>query len=165
LWILIMVPALATMLIFVADVGRVWQARLELQTAVDGAALAAVQEYNINGEAAARQAAVDYAAANFAGDQSVFVDPNVGNAPSGDVVLGTITGAGPLVFTDSATPLGCSPGTRIAVLVRSEHQIFSIVPGGSLFGGLVGPYPLQARSIAQLDCSGGTPRLVLATGP
>lgn len=164
LWVLVMVPALVGVLLFVVDAAVIWQAQGEAQTAVEAAALAAVREFALNNpsfDTDARNAAVAYAAANTAASSPVFVDPNFGNFPSGDVVLGVITGGGPYTFDSSAPPTNpvCSGSPRLAVMVRTEHQVNSLVLS-TFLDRPVGTYYVQARAVAQYDCVAGTPRLV-----
>lgn len=167
LWLLVMVPALVGVLLFIIDVAVIWQAQGEAQTAVEAAALAAVREYangNPSYDSDTRDAAVQYAAANTAGVgqpllPSVYVDSNLGNAASGDVVLGEITGAGPYTFDSNAPPTGCTPGRRLAVMVRTEHQVDSLILS-TFLGRPVGTYYVQARAVAQYECSAGEPRLI-----
>ncbi len=165
LWVLVMVPALVGVLLFVVDAAVIWQAQGEAQTAVEAAALAAVREYaldNVSYDDDARDAAEAYAAGNTAASSPVFVDRNVGNFPSGDVVLGVITGAGPFTFDSSSPPAApgvCTGGPRLAVMVRTEHQVNSLVLS-TFLGRPVGTYFVQARAVAQYDCNAGTPRLV-----
>jgi Flp pilus assembly protein TadG len=172
LWVLVAVPALVGVLLFIIDVAVIWQAQGEAQTAVEAAALAAVREYaqnNVTYDADTRDAAVAYAAANTAGVgqpvlPAVFVDRNNGNAASGDVVLGQITGAGPFTFDSNAPPINpvCNGGPRLAVMVRTEHQVNSLILS-TFLGQPVGTYYVQARAVAQFDCTAGTPRLVQVT--
>lgn len=164
MWVLVMVPALVGVLLFVVDAAVIWQAQGEAQTAVEAAALAAVREYALDNptfDNDVRNAAVIYAAANTAASTPVFVDPNFGNFPSGDVVLGTVTGVGPYTFDSTASPANpvCTGGPRLAVMVRTEHQVNSLVLS-TFLERPVGTYYVQARAVAQYDCAAGTPRLV-----
>ena len=152
-------------LVQAGHVGQVEQAHVGLLG--QAAALAAVREYangNPSYDSDTRDAAVQYAAANTAGVgqpllPSVYVDSNLGNAASGDVVLGEITGAGPYTFDSNAPPTGCTPGLRLAVMVRTEHQVDSLILS-TFLGRPVGTYYVQARAVAQYECSAGAPRLI-----
>jgi Flp pilus assembly protein TadG len=90
------------MIAFVAmgvDIGYIQNARVELQKSADAAAMAAAWELvdddwlsgtvdMTDNVAAARSTAVEYAGLNKVCQSAPAVDPNSGNYPSGDVVIG-----------------------------------------------------------------------------
>jgi Flp pilus assembly protein TadG len=109
-WLLVAIPALLLMLIAVTDLGNVWLARIELEHSLETAALAAAETWAkspdptlLSAKEGARQAGVDFAAANNVRGKPVVLDLN--NAPlvpltnpngnascSGDILLGNISG-------------------------------------------------------------------------
>jgi Flp pilus assembly protein TadG len=90
------------MIAFVAmgvDIGYIQNARVELQKSADAAAMAAawdlMDDDRLSGTvnmtdnvAAARNTAIEYAGLNKVCQSAPALDPNTGNSPSGDVVIG-----------------------------------------------------------------------------
>ena len=160
-WIIASVPAIFTLLIVVTDIGTVWQARMELETATEAAALAAVKEWKATGDTnLARTAAQEFAAANTVLGYPVILASNAGGGGTndnslcdGDILLGNLTSAG--VFESGVTPSSTNYyGARVihAQTVPSLWKTF----GGFTFG----PYTIHAESVARLQFNpGGTPQL------
>ena len=101
----VMVAVSITMLLGMAsmtvDIGMMYRARNEAQASADAAAMAAAWQlmdqdrlrgsaYVTTVTAAARQAAVDYAARNAIINEPPALDSNSGNSSSGDVVVGRL---------------------------------------------------------------------------
>jgi hypothetical protein len=95
---LVMMLGMASMTV---DIGMMYRARNEAQAAADAAAMAAawrmMDQTRLRGGAyvtsvntAARQAAMDYAARNPIINEPPTLDPNTGNATTGDIVLGRL---------------------------------------------------------------------------
>src|SRR3982751_4625589 len=64
-WIIVSVPAIITLLILLSDIGTLWLARYELETATEAAALAAVKEWKATNDTnLARTAAQQFALTN-----------------------------------------------------------------------------------------------------
>ena len=95
---LVMMLGMASMTV---DIGMMYRARNEAQASADAAAMAAAWRlmdqnrlrgptYVASVSAAARQTAVDFAAANVIINEPPVLDSNSGNSTSGDVVLGRL---------------------------------------------------------------------------
>lgn len=165
IWCLLAVPALAMVLVFVANVGNVWLARAELQSALDAAALAGAEEWAVGSEATARTAAVSYGAANFVGLQAVPLNLNAGGGTNGnaagatgEIILGVtlINGAG-YDFDANQTP-DCVATRARAVLVQKTLTVPSLF--SQLLGSVFGPYTISGRAIAHIRCADNEPQLV-----
>ncbi len=160
-WIIASVPAIFTLLILLTDIGTVWQARMELETAAESAALAAVKEWKATGDIhLARTAAQDFAKANTVLGYPVMLASNGGGGGvnenslcDGDILLGNLTSAG--VFESGVTPSSTNYyGCRVihAQTVPSLWKTFA--------GVTFGPYTIHAEAVARLQFNpGGTPQL------
>ena len=129
---LVVALAMLALLGFVALVVDLGYARLvhgQLQAAADAAALAGTERLNRTTEGLedARATAVAIGAMNAAHGQPVSLDPNEGNAPLGDVVLGEWA-ADTDTFTPSTDPLKVN---AVQVLARNDGlaPLFSRVLG------------------------------------
>lgn len=120
LWLILLMPVLVILLLFVADIGQIWVARVELENAMEAASLAAVKEWGDKGGGSTwkpRKVGVMFAAANSVHGESVRIQPNHndhrrnGNAScEGDLIFGAITSRHrPWVFDANVTP-GCEFG-------------------------------------------------------
>ncbi len=158
LWTLIVVPALVGSLLFIADAGRVWLARIELQSALEGAALAGVQTYRATGDASqARNVAQQYAAANLSGGVPVAIALNGGNAANGDILTGSVTGPDAnLAFNLSGNP-NCGV-TDFGVGAQAAHAFPSLFQ--SFLGQAFGPYTVRGRAFARDSCATNARQLV-----
>lgn len=79
LWLVIWLPALLVMLSVLLGIANLWLARVELETALEAAALAAVKEWGDQGGGETfvpRQVGVEFAAANCVRGVPVAIDPN-----------------------------------------------------------------------------------------
>lgn len=160
-WIIASVPAIFTLLIVLTDIGTVWQARMELETAAEAAALAAVKEWKATGDIhLARTAAQDFAKANTVLGYPVFLASNAGGGGvnenslcDGDILLGNLTSAG--VFESDVTP---SSTNYYGCRVIHAQQVPSL---WKTFAGVTfGPYTIHAEAVARLQFNaGGTPQL------
>jgi uncharacterized membrane protein len=151
LWTLIVVPALVGGLLFVADAGRIWLARIELQSALEGAALAGVQTYRATGNASqARTVTQQYAAGNLAGGVPVTLALNGGNVATGNILSGSITGADAnLQFNLSGNP-NCG-ATDFGIGAQAAHPFPSLF--ASFLGQTFGPYTVRGRAFARDSCA------------
>lgn len=163
-WVIAGVPAFLTLLIMLTDLGTVWQARAELETALEAAALAGVQQWKIvpADTITPRNTAIAFAQANTVVGQTFILDSNFsgidpnGNAfCSGDIVFGQID----LAQNFSAGTVPAAPD-YFGVRVRKTVSIASL---WTKFAGVTfGPYNVTAQTTAQLPvAAGGTPQLVL----
>lgn len=134
-WIIASVPALATLLCLVLEVANLWLARVELKNAVDAAALSGVKTWGEGGSTgAARLETQSTAAMNTVVGSAVSLDLNAGagingnNLSTGDILLGSISGApGALTFNCNGTP-SCITGTvNLTIAIETD-------PNGDTFG-------------------------------
>jgi hypothetical protein len=121
LWLILALPVLLLLLIFLIEIGNIWRARVELENALEAAALAAVKEWgDSSGTAnlAARNVGVTYAAANTVTGSPVIIttnhnpgnSPTFNDSPAGDLIFGAITtDAIPWVFCGNRQP-SCGEG-------------------------------------------------------
>ena len=134
LWTILFVPVLTIFLIMVVEISFLWLARVELENALEAAALAAVTEWGRAGGGSTyipRQIGVEYAWSNGINGDPVAIETNFANPPNssvnenqscdGDLVFGAILEnpiTGGLIFNADIPP-GCGPGT---VLVDASEQ-------------------------------------------
>lgn len=127
LWTILSLPALLLVLFLVADSVHLWVARVELETALEAAALAAVKGWGMTngaeGTLVPRQIGVEFAAANTINGQSVVITDNYSssNSPNhnasctGNLIFGAverITGPPCLRYTfDASEEPSCGGGT------------------------------------------------------
>lgn len=168
-WVIVSAPALLMLLVFVTDIGNLWLARGELETALESAALAAAKQWGDSGGAetlAARQSGVDYAAANTVVGNPVLLSMNYNpqsmaneNADQrGQLVFGSIRDLGPPLVFEAAAPPGAAAGSEPAVCAQATVAIPSLWQ--KLFGISLGPYQATARSTARYRSATGQVELV-----
>lgn len=122
LWLLVALVAFLCLLCLLIDIANLWLARVQLENALESAALAAVKEWGDgNGSALTlgpRNVGVAYAAANEAGGAPVPISTNylAANTPnenascSGDLVFGAITSTSPSVVFNAGIRPSCGLG-------------------------------------------------------
>lgn len=124
LWVILMLPVVFLMLVFVAEIGNLWLARVELENALESAALAAVKEWvDASGGSTltARQVAQTVAAANTVRGNSVAIGLNYtaanlpnentdGTFPTANQVFGSLSSTSPTVVFASGVAPSCSSG-------------------------------------------------------
>ncbi len=131
LWLILLMPVLVILLLFVADIGQIWVARVELENAMEAASLAAVKEWGDNGGGSTwepRKVGVTFAAANGVHDDPVEIHRNFnrhrrnGNASrEGDLIFGAITSRHrPWVFNAKVLP-GCEFGEILVDASGDDH--------------------------------------------
>lgn len=169
LWMLIWVPTLLVLFSVLVGVANLWLARVELENALEAAALAAVKEWGdengANGTLTARQIAAGYAQANLVRGEQVVIatnyDENALNQnaqcdlepspPAGNLLFGSIddvTDPSEVTFRGDLEPTG-SPARKFGV----RAQAFAPVPSflGSSFLGAIGASRIQAKATAVYD--------------
>jgi Flp pilus assembly protein TadG len=139
LWTLLMIPALLVLFAVVVEGVHLWLARVELENALESAALAAVKEWAESGSGpapgwteGARIVGQTYAAANSINQTPVSIDTNLGTysdtnpnenlSCEGNLVFGAIIEDDPVfvVATDQAP--SCMGGAgRVLVEVTSQN--------------------------------------------
>ena len=169
LWVILVTPAFLLLLCFVADIGKLWLARTELENGLEAAALAGVRswgEASGGPTAAARGTAVEYAAANVAAGQTISIasnfgplsPPNENASATGDLLFGSATQAGNAwIFDSNGTP-DCNLGRPYAVRAQGSATVTSFSDG--FLGMSVGPYAVSAETTAIYDCTLMQPRIV-----
>lgn len=170
LWLIVAGPALMTLLIFVSDVANIWLARVELENALEAAALAGVKNWGDNGypnTQPARDVAVSYALANTIVGTPLVITTNYDsggganqNGPqSGNLIFAAVT-TGTSPYNLNAGIVGsCSPGSfGGAVIAQSSAPVPSLAD--SLFGVPLGPYSVQSQATARYNCTSGQPELI-----
>ncbi len=139
LWTLLMIPALLVLFAVVVEGVHLWLARVELENALEAAALAAVKEWaeSTSGPApgwteGARIVGQTYAAANSINQTPVSIDTNLGTysdtnpnenlSCEGNLVFGAITEEEPqFVFEADQVPSCLGTGGRVLVEVTSDN--------------------------------------------
>jgi Flp pilus assembly protein TadG len=168
LWVILITPALMLMLFFVSDIGKIWIARIELENALEAAALAGVKTWGEAGggpTATARAVSVEYASVNTVDGLSLVITsnlnaanpPNENASTTGNLVFGSATQSGPNWIFDPGTAPSC--GSRsYAIRAQSTAPVTSFCNG---FLGLpFGPYEVEVETTAIYQCVANTPRIV-----
>ena len=127
LWVILMLPVVFLMLVFAVEIGNLWLARVELENALESAALAAVKEWHADAGASdttiPRQIGQSFALANTVrgvpvtiGDNYVAAtatNPNENASylfPTGNLIFGGISGTDPDTVFDTTTLPACGVG-------------------------------------------------------
>ena len=118
IWTALLLMVLIGIMGLAIDVGYALMVAHRLQNAADAAALAGVQQVRID-PAEARQAAMDFAEANFAAGEPVLLTDNPSNDINGDIVIGRYDRA---TRTFRATLLGPN---AVRVLARRTEDSLS----------------------------------------
>ena len=127
-WVVIVLVVLLGFLGLAVDVGYAYFTGQKLQAAADAAALAGAHQI-WEGHGKARDAAIEIAAANYAGGAAVQLADNPDNDEAGDIVLGTYDPAA-RTFTPST-----DVKTTNAVLVHARRTEDSVAGPLPLFFG------------------------------
>ena len=167
IWILAAGPVALVMFGVVADVSKIWLARVEVQSGLESAALAGAKTWGDgvdNGATrmAARLAAQAFGQANTVNGTALTLTTNDNgtgldnqnsnnlNCPTGEVVLGQLGGT--VLDTTASNPITAN---QRACLVRKSYSVTSF---GSF---LSGPYTVNVEVVARYD--GGSVRLAEVT--
>lgn len=171
-WLVLFLPLLLLLLCFVVEIGNLWMARAELETALEAAALAAVKEWgdNSGGDTLVeRNVGVTVAAANDVRGNPLVIVTNYNNANPNDnsstavpsatanLIFGAITSTNPTVVLNAGVVPTCPTGV-FGVLAQEEVTITPVC--GSLFGAVLGPYTVRGRSVAMYNCTDRCPTAV-----
>jgi Flp pilus assembly protein TadG len=157
------------MLFFVSDAGKIWIARIELENALEAAALAGVRtwgEASGGPTAAARAVAIEYASVNTVDGQSLTITSNlnVANPPNenasttGNLVFGSATPVGTNWIFDSGTAPDCGANRSYAIRAQAKAPVTSFSNG--FLGLTFGPYEVQIETTVIYQCGADTPRIV-----
>ena len=165
-WLILMLPVLFLLLCFVVEIGNLWLARAELETALESAALAAAKEWGDAGSSSntstPRQVAQAFAAANTVRGQPISLVlnynaagvPNRNAAVTGDgaqLVFGAITSTSPTVVFNASVEPSCSGGGAGQFAVRAHAA--QTVP--AICNSLFGSFSVQTDATARYDCAAG----------
>ena len=176
LWLVVTIPIALLLVSAVVHFGNVWLARVELENALEAAALAAVKEWGEAGGGSTlvpRNVGVSYAAANTVRCDGVetatnfdwapgpdnpnqnltcsvgCADPSTGSPPSGNFIFGAIVDTDPLrpVTFNAGIAGGCTPGQ---VFIDVEKEDGGADVDARAFGIFFddGPPNLSIRSVA-----------------
>jgi len=156
LWTILAVPVLFTVLCVVVEVGRLWQARAQLENALEAAALAAVQEWGQRGGNAEQVAASEivgktYAQANAVQGRPVDLE-NRAVVPALAWAFGTATPRG-TAFDFAPNP---KAQTNLAVVIEATARVPALFR--SLWGGWIPEPTVTAGTAAYYDPSAEPPR-------
>ena len=133
LWVILMLPVVFLMLVFVAEIGNLWLARVELENALESAALAAVKEWaddaGASGTTVPRQVGQSFALANRVRGVPVTIgnnfaaatvaDPNENASytfPTANLVFGGISSTAPTVIFDVTSLPACASGPPLDLI-------------------------------------------------
>ena len=129
-WLILVLPLFVILLCFVADIGNVWLARVELENAMEAAALAAVKEWGDQGGGSTlqpRQVGRTYALVNDVNGAGVPIDlnydptrlPNENLSCEGNLVFGAVVTTDRPWVVDTRVAPSCGIGE---VLVDASSQ-------------------------------------------
>ncbi len=161
LWLILTLPVLLLLLAVVIEIGNIWLARVELENALESAALAAVKEWGDAGGGGdtetARLVGVEYGGANTVTGSPVGIGTNwnAGNTPNenadcaGNLIFGAVvTDVIPWVF-DAGEPAG--GGQDPAVRAQATAPVNSVCC--RLFGTVLPVFQVSACATAKYDCA------------
>lgn len=162
IWVIIASPAMLAMLVLVSDVSNLWLARVELENAVEAAALAGANVWGDGADNAvtrsdAHARAKSLAESNRVRGQTFTVNANdnpsnTNNNASlpGNVMLGGYNSG---LATFDATQVGP------AINARACYVSVSLTLN-SLWVGFAGPFQIHATAVARYDAGSGSAKLV-----
>jgi len=183
IWLILVLPCMVIALCLVVEISNLWIARAELETALEAAALSAVDRWGDDSEAIvgvansqnARNDGVSFAAANTIRGTALALDDNYLNgaanqndSANGELVFGAIIsaqGAATHQFSSTTQPDSVN-GQPYAVLARKQIDVPSVCI--SIFGSTPGVFSVQAQTVAIYQRgnnppSSGRARLIRAT--
>ncbi len=156
IWTILAVPVMLTILCVVVEVGRLWQARAQLENALEAAVLAAVQEWGRRGGTAKQVPAgaivgKAYARANAIHGTPVDLDDRA-IVPDAAWAFGTVTPTeGGFDFTPNP-----DAQTNLAVVVQATAKVPALFR--SSLGRWIGASTVTAGTAAFYDPSAQPPR-------
>jgi len=172
LWTILTAPALVVLLCMVVEITHLWHARVEVENALEAAALAAVQSWGegtLTPTVTHRNVGVAFAAANTVNGDPVTITNNYlaaagGNenaSCSGNLVFGSVSASGSQWVFDAGTPPTCGgAGTdHFAVRAQATVEVPSLCAG---FCGIpASPFNVTTSTTAVYECGGAnSPRLI-----
>jgi Flp pilus assembly protein TadG len=177
LWMVLWLPCLLILFGMMIGVANLWLARVELESALEASALAAVQEWQAQANGSgdhsddisiARQVGAAYAAANRVRGKELALATNQGgglNNPNqnascdGDLVFGAIdtSSVGPVTFDAGLGP-DCNLSRSFAVRAQKSLNVPPL--GRALLSAGLGPFAVRGKATAVYDCASNEVRLV-----
>ncbi|QDT89940.1 hypothetical protein [Gimesia algae] len=165
LWLVIWGSFFLTFFCVVLELATLWEAQVELNDALDSAALATVSEWNTMRNLSnysteiPREVGIDYAAANTVLGVPVPLTSNYdsGNSPNenetcaGNIILGNLTSSGSVYEFNAGTT-----GNLLAVRVQATIPLNGFCT--AMFGATL--FDVSASSTAYFDSLDGKPKLV-----
>lgn len=162
LWLIVSLPVLLLLVCFIVEIGNIWLARVELENALESAALAAVKEWADAAGGDTQQArfvGMEYAAANTVTGTPVtlahnYISGNTNQNASceGDLVFGALTNdVIPWVFNAGIQPSCIPGGDPFAVRAQASVTVNSIC--GTLLGVAMPVFRVSATATARDDCT------------
>jgi len=170
IWIIASGCVLLALLCMVVDIANLWLARIELKTALEAAALAAVKEWGDGGGGDtedARTVGVDYAGTNTVVGVPLMITKNYNNGKTndngdckGNLVFGAITtGNAPHEFDAGFEPCQMG-GNDEAFAVRAQATASVESFWKNLLAPTVTTFDVSAKATAFYACGTGPPRLI-----
>jgi Flp pilus assembly protein TadG len=161
LWLILTLPVLMLLLILVIEIGNIWLARVELENAMEAAALAAAKEWGDSDGVAnllARNTGVMYAAANTVTGTPVtitanlgVIGPNLNGVPDGNLIFGAITNKTiPWVFCGNIVPSCASGPVEFGVRAQATAPVNSVVAGWGRY--TLPTFSVSANATARYSC-------------
>lgn len=153
LWLVVWLPVLLALFCGLIVVANLWLARVELENALEAAALAAVKEWGDAGGGdtlVAREVSAEFAAANSVRGQPLQLDTS-------HLIFGAIDDTDPSHVVLSA---GDCPSCGEAKFGVRAQAIVEVPMLNCIFLGNLGPTRIQAKATAQYDRQTRRVRLV-----
>ncbi|MEX2175225.1 MAG: pilus assembly protein TadG-related protein [Pirellulaceae bacterium] len=158
LWLVIWLPALLVLFSALLGIANLWLARVELENALEAAALAAIKEWGDQrgGDTSQpRQVGIEFASLNSIRGKPLAI----GDKDDGNLIFGAIDSSDPdrVVFDAGICPTGESAARKFGVRAQALVPVRSF---GSIFLGRITGQSVQAKATAEYDCQTGRVRLV-----
>jgi len=176
LWVIILLPLLLPLFCFVVDIANLWNARAELENALEASVLAAVKEWgdsDVGSTFNARKIGIDFASANHCGGEPVTTSSNydANNFPNengyhyGNFLFGTLIDNGQAsLFNADLSPaeeLGLDNPNSIrhpAVCAQATQAVPSLCC--QFCGVKLDTFSISAKAVAIYDQGSRRARLV-----
>lgn len=177
LWLVIWLPCLMALFCVLVGVANLWLARVELENAMEAAALAAAKSWgdaNGGNTLTPRTVGVGYAQANSVRRDPVVIGTNYDSGggpnenaecdaglapPTGNLIFGSVDRSNPNhVIFDAGTAPGGQGGGNFGVRAQAIIEVQPL--GFQPFLGNPPPYRIQAKATAEYDIQSQSVRLI-----
>ena len=166
LWLILVLPLMLIAACFALETANLWLARMELEDALEAAALAAVEEWGTtNNNFNARQKAVAFAAVNSVRGTPVtladnydvlnFPNNNLSMAQTASLVFGTVDTTYNFDAGLAPDATCVNPDAAYGVYAYAEVEVPMIC--SNIFGCVFGPFTVKAKTLARYDCTVASP--------